>query len=108
MSSKRVILDDPAELPASDWIKSLLELPDVELPNVIIFLINHGWSHAMVNDWKKTDGYRLFQDNHISSVSILRWGSLQSTGATWEFINNDKPASNWFISIGAHECLSCR
>lgn len=75
-------LPDPRKLPAADWTGELAALPNIEMPNSIVFLMQNGWSPSMVNNWKQTDGYRLFQDHHVDCVSTIVYIDLTYIGLT--------------------------
>ena len=60
------VIQEPA---ACSWQKDLGSLPGIDLPYAIVFLINHGWSTSMINNYKFSDGWKLHDDGHIDNVS---------------------------------------
>ena len=52
----------------ANWNDDLGSLPEVELPQVIVFLLCNGWSKSMVNNYKTSDGWKLHNDGHVNKV----------------------------------------
>ena len=53
------------------WSENLAALPDVEWPNLIVYLMEKcGWSTEQVKQYRDTRGFALKDSNHIGKVKV--------------------------------------
>ena len=53
------------------WSEDLKEMPDICTGDIMIYLLNTcQWSEDRLKRYKQDNGYKLYQDNHVSDVQL--------------------------------------
>ena len=70
-NGKEIMVIDVSQV--KDWNEHLKEIPDITMGDVMVYMLSTcQWSEDRLRSFKQDNGYKLFQNNHISDVRLSK------------------------------------
>ncbi|XP_062567661.1 uncharacterized protein LOC134229863 [Saccostrea cucullata] len=101
------ILPSISEVKLCDWNGDLKSVPDIDIADVFVHLINIGWDQNRLHSYKEDRGYLLYQNNHVDSVRVCLLDSEYSyimCNTTPETRQSEYPYRTWLL-VKADGCI---
>ncbi|XP_061185059.1 uncharacterized protein LOC133193101 [Saccostrea echinata] len=94
------MLPSISEVKLCDWNGDLKKVPDIDIADVFVYLINIGWDQNRLHSYKVDKGYLLYQNNHVDSVRMCPLDSDYSyvmCNTTPETRQSEDPYRTWLL-----------